>query len=129
MAIMVQTILRVVCGGKSSSGGDGTHGTMTSGQGFTWVNGVEYSIGGRGSDRQNSVNGIGPSSAGANTGYGGPSRYNSHYSGAGGGSGVIGIKSRCLYPYKSWWWFNNITNYYWWIYNSFNNCWYWQYTI
>ena len=79
-------------GGKSSAGGDGTHGTMTSGQGFTWVNGVEYSIGGRGSDRQNSVNGTGPSSAGANTGYGGPSRYNSHIDGLNGGSGVIGIK-------------------------------------
>tara|TARA_Y100000004_G_scaffold59725_1_gene66596 strand:- start:615 stop:1502 length:888 start_codon:yes stop_codon:yes gene_type:complete len=76
--------------GTSSAGGASPPGA--GGDGYTWVDGVERAIGGRGSDRQNSVNGGGAQGVTDGTGNGGASRYNSHYSGLRGSNGGCGIR-------------------------------------
>lgn len=80
-------------GGKGGAGGNGSAGNPgDSPDGLTWVNTIEYAVGGRGSDRQNSSVGTGHTSAASGTGNGGPSRFQSNVDGLNGGSGVIGIK-------------------------------------
>ena len=80
-------------GGKTGGGGNSTTNGGPGGAGYTWVDGVERALGGRGSDRQNSTsNSTGAQGVTDGTGNGGASRYTSHYSGLRGSHGSVGIK-------------------------------------
>jgi len=85
-------------GGKSGAGGDSTTNGGAGGAGFTWVDGVERALGGRGADRQASTeNSTGAQSVIDGTGSGGPARHNSHFSGFRGSNGGCGIRFPDVY--------------------------------
>ena len=80
-------------GGKTGGGGDSTTNGGPGGAGYTWVDGVERALGGRGSYSQNRTNNsTGAQGVTDGTGNGGASRYNSHFSGLRGSNGGCGIK-------------------------------------